>query len=86
MKCILTKNPHSQLSSSRRQVDNEDIWDLCRELEELGGGIQTRLERITSLKLMKKDDRQIDVEDSNLPPYFIIENEPSNGDQQQNDE
>ena len=82
MKCILTKNPHSQLSSSRRQVDNEDIWDLCRELEELGGGIQTRLERITSLKLMKKDDRQIDVEDSNLPPYFIIENEPSNEDQQ----
>ena len=82
MKCILTKNPHSQLSSSRRQVDNEDIWDLCRELEELGGGIQTRLERITSLKLMKKDDRQIDVEDSNLPPYFIIENEPPNEDQQ----
>ena len=22
---------------------------------------------------MKKDDHQIDVEDSNLPPYFIIE-------------
>ena len=73
----MTRHQHS---GNFNGENDEDIWDLCKELEELGGGIQTRLERITSLKLMKKDDRQIDVEDSNLPPYFIIENEPSNED------
>ena len=29
---------------------------------------------------MKKADHQIDVEDSNLPPYFIIENDPTEDD------
>ena len=62
MKCILTKD-QGHKSSSRHQADEEDIWDLCKELEELGGGIQTRLERITSLKLVKKDERQTKAED-----------------------
>ena len=57
--------------------NDEDIWDLCKELEELGGGIQTRLERISSLKVMKKDGGDADAEDNNLPPYFIINNDAS---------
>ena len=29
--------------------------DLCRELEELGGGIKTRLERIGVIKVVNKN-------------------------------
>ena len=85
MKCILTRN-QALTSSSRKQADEEDIWDLCKELEELGGGIQTRLERITSLKLMRKEDRQIEAEDSGLPPYLIIESEASTEDEHQTEQ
>ena len=65
--------------------NDEDIWDLCKELEELGGGIQTRLERISSLKVMKKDGGDADAEDSNLPPYFIINNDASTDEEEIDD-
>ena len=61
------------------QADEDDnIWDLCRELEELGGGIQTRLERVSYLRLVKKASENDNFNESggidNLPPYLVIEN------------
>ena len=53
------------------QDDEDNIWDLCRELEELGGGIQTRLERISYLRLVKKP--LTESHNVSLPPYLIIE-------------
>ena len=64
-------------SVNHLQHHEEDIWDLCKELEELGGGIQTKLERISSLKVMKKDGGEADAEDAELPPYFVINNDAS---------
>lgn len=55
-------------------VDDEDnIWDLCKELEELGGGIQTRLERVSYLRLVKKPPTS--DADMGLPPYLLIESD-----------
>ena len=44
---------------------------MCKELEELGGGIQTRLERVSYLRLMKKpasEDHCV-----SLPPYLVLQ-------------
>ena len=55
------------------------MWDLCKELEELGGGISTRLERISYLRLVKKPPGE-DLCLS-LPPYFIIEDSKDDSEQ-----
>ena len=55
--------------------DDDNIWDLCRELEELGGGIQTRLERISYLRLLKMPATMAD-RDPTLPPYLVLEEAP----------
>ena len=74
-----------QYSGNFNGENDEDIWDLCKELEELGGGIATRLERISSLKVMKKDGGDADAEDGNLPPYFIINNDASTDEEDEDD-
>ena len=33
------------------QGQEDEIWALCKELEELGGGIRTRLETVAQIKL-----------------------------------
>ena len=73
---VLKRHQFSGNINQLREYE-EDIWDLCKELEELGGGIQTRLERISSLKVMKKDGGEADAEDADLPPYFVINNDVS---------
>ena len=59
------------MNASAADFDEEDnIWDLCKELEELGGGIQTRLERISFLRLIKKQITE--SHNLHLPPYLVI--------------
>lgn len=41
---------------------DSDLWQLCKELESLGGGIDTRLEKVSVLSLTKDDDYN--------PPYL----------------
>ena len=52
--------------------EDDNIWDLCRELEELGGGIQTRLERISSMHLLKMP-AHLAESSAGLPPYLVVE-------------
>ena len=73
---VLKRHQYSGNFNQHGELE-EDIWDLCKELEELGGGIQTKLERISSLKVMKKDGGEADASDGDLPPYFIINNDVS---------
>ena len=68
------------MAMQQQMQDEEDnIWDLCRELEELGGGIQTRLERVSYLKLLKKSNEldamlmSGETNNANLPPYLIVQ-------------
>lgn len=46
-----SRSPQRKLKSNQPQnlVDDEELWLLCEELEELGGGIKTKLESIKCL-------------------------------------
>jgi hypothetical protein len=35
---------------------DSELWQLCKELEELGGGISTRLEPVSLLNLTRSDE------------------------------
>ena len=59
--------------------EEDNIWDLCRELEDLGGGIQTRLERISYMHLLKMPAHLAD-QSAGLPPYLVVENPDANTD------
>jgi hypothetical protein len=34
-------------------IENTDLWDLCNELESLGGGINTKLEHLSTMNITK---------------------------------
>lgn len=36
-------------------IQNTDLWDLCNELEQLGGGINTKLEHLSIMNITKAD-------------------------------
>lgn len=36
-------------------IQNTDLWDLCNELEQLGGGINTKLEHLSIMNITKTD-------------------------------
>jgi hypothetical protein len=40
---------------------DSELWQLCKELEELGGGISTKLEPVSLLNLTRSDEHD--------PPY-----------------
>lgn len=43
-------------------VQDTDLWQLCKELESLGGGINTRLESVALLSMTKSEEHN--------PPYL----------------
>jgi|LakMenEpi03Aug12_release.lakeMendotaPanAssembly.Ray.scaffolds.fasta_scaffold189138_1 hypothetical protein len=33
-------------------IQNTDLWELCNELEQLGGGIKTKLEQMSLINII----------------------------------
>jgi len=44
--------PKPQSNQPQSLVNDEELWLLCEELEELGGGIKTKFESIKCLHLL----------------------------------
>ena len=43
-------------------IQSTDLWDLCNELEQLGGGISTKLEHLSIMNITKAADSEQDEE------------------------